>query len=665
MTTLIFDIETNGFLDVTDRLHCLVIKDAATREVWSCRQCDIEDDTHFTVEHGLELLMQADILVGHNIIGFDIPAIQKIYPWFKLKAGAVMHDTMILSRLFWPDIKYVDDAKKEANPNYIPPKLRGSYKLEAFGFRLGILKSVYDGGWDEWSPSMQSYCEQDVEVTEALYRKSLVRWGHIPDWLKGQAALPENYTPYSDECVYLEHHVQKIVMRQVARGFAFDERAAADLYMRLSARREELRTALQAAFPPFYRGKGKIKVPKKDNKKYGYWGEAPFQPVELVEFNPGNNHHLIDRLKKVRGWVPTDFTEKGQPTIDDSIISRLPYPEAPLISEYLMVNKRISQLAEGDSAWLRKVQNGRINGGVVTLGAVTRRMTHLDPNLAQVPSVDVPFGPECRALFIAGVGYVLVGCDADSLELRLLAGYMAAFDGGAYIETVLKGDKKIGTDMHSVNARALGLDPVKLYPVDGTDLPGREIAKTWFYAFIYGGGAEKLGWIMGKRGTPGVAEHWGTNKRTGAVEDLVAKKAGTKSKKNFMEGLPALGKLVDAVRDRLKSRGFLLALDGGKLFARSPHSALNTLLQSAGAIVMKKALVLLDEKLISEGFVPGTDYEFVVNVHDEWQIEVLPQHVTRVKAIAEESIRLAGEFYSFACPLAGNADDGANWAETH
>jgi DNA polymerase I len=656
MTTIIFDLETNGFLDQMDRIHSLVAKNPETGETWSCSSntLDVKD----TIS---QVLMKADTIVGHNIIKFDIPAIQKIYPWFKPK-GEVL-DTMILARLFWPDIKHKDDESFRMNQSFMPRKLRGSYKLEAFGYRMGILKDEYSGGWEEWNETMQRYCEQDVVVTEALYKKALVRWGKVPAWLEAQ--LPATYTPWSDECVELEHQVQYIIARQENWGFAFDERSAVDLYAKLSSRREELRIELCKAFPPFMRKKGKPLVPKRDMPSRGYKKGVPFQKMVLVDFNPANNHHLIDRLKVVRGWIPTEFTENGQPKIDDSIISRLPYPEAPLISEYLLVQKRISQLAEGDEAWLKKVKNGRIHGGVVPLGAVTRRMTHLGPNLAQVPSCDVPYGPECRGLFRASRGYLLCGADADSLELRLLAGYMAAYDGGEYIEVVLKGDKKIGTDNHSVNCRALGMDPKKEYDVDGTMLPGRSIAKTWFYAFIYGGGAEKLGWIMGYRGDPNNPKHWGINKRTGAREDAIAKKAGAKSKKDFMTNLPALGQLSEAVQARLRQVGYLKALDGGKLYCRAMHSALNTLLQSAGAIVMKKALVILDQSLQREGFTPGCEYEFVVNVHDEFQIDVKPEHIGKVKQLAEDSIRLAGEHYKFRCPLAGNADEGSTWAQTH
>ena len=648
MTTLIFDIETNGFIETMDRIHCIVIRNEEEGQVWSCH----DHGAYRDIECALQILMKADVLVGHNIISFDIPAIQKVYPWFKPKAE--IHDTLIMSRLFWPDMDSRDDEQYRRNPAFpLPKKRRGSYSLEAFGYRMGILKTEYDGGFEEWSQVMQDYCEQDVAVTTALYRRALTKWNR---------GKPDGY---SDECVKLEHDVERIISRQMRRGFAFDVRGGADLYARLSARREELRRELCITFPPFERAKGKPFVPKRDNVKRGYVKGVPVQKYVTVEFNPGNNHHIIDRLKNVFGWVPTEFTDKGHPKIDDSIISRLPYPEAKLIAEYLLVQKRISQLAEGDNAWLKKEKNGVVHGRVIALGAVTRRMTHLDPNLGQVPSVKVPYGVDCRSLFVARHGYRLVGCDADSLELRLLAGYMAAFDEGAYIDVILKGDKSKGTDMHSVNCRALGMDPKELYDVDGTMLPGRDIAKTWFYAYIYGAGSEKLGWIMGYRGDPSKPEDWTYDKRQGKKIDAVARAAGTKSKKNFMAGLPALGTLVEKVQAKLKTVGYLRSLDGGKLFARSAHSALNTLLQSAGAIVMKKALVILDDELQRLGFTPGLEYEFVANVHDEFQIEVKPEHVNTVKEESVRAIELAGQFYKFRCPLAGNADEGANWAETH
>jgi DNA polymerase-1 len=243
----------------------------------------------------------------------------------------------------------------------------------------------------------------------------------------------------------------------------------------------------------------------------GYWAGATLTKVKLTEFNPKSTQHIASRLIAVRGWKPAEFTPEGHPKVDDGIISKLPYPEAPLVGEYLMVQKRIGQLAEGKEAWLKRVKAGRIHGGVLTCGTITRRCAHIAPNIAQAVKVGKPYGFEFRSLFMASAGFILVGCDADSLELRMLGGYMAPYDGGAYIDVILKGNKANGTDMHCVNARAIGLDPAKLYPVDGIELSGREIAKVWFYAMIYGSGPENLGWIMGKRGDPAVPGHFGTS----------------------------------------------------------------------------------------------------------------------------------------------------------
>lgn len=309
-----------------------------------------------------------------------------------------------------------------------------------------------------------------------------------------------------------------------------------------------------------------------------------------------------------------------------------------------MVVKRLGQLAEGKEAWLRAVgPDGRIHGRVNTNGAVTGRMTHSKPNMAQVPSAKSLYGHECRSLFIVSEGKLLVGADADALELRDLAGYMAIYDGGAYIDTVLRGDKSQGTDMHSVNCRALGMDPKARY---GTET-GRDKAKTWFYAFIYGAGDEQLGWILlGVRGEQAV-------------------KKGKAARAAFLKNLPAMGKLVESVKKRAKERGFLLGVDKRALPVRSQHAALNTLLQSAGAVQMKKALCLLDDSLQAAGYTPGLHYEFVANVHDEWQIEVDHDIAETVGRMAVQAIRDSGSFFNFRCPLDGNFDIGGNWNETH
>lgn len=641
-TRIIFDIETNGFLNDLTKIHCLAFKFVTDEEEGGCLVS--LPDCEVSIEDGLRTLSTADELIGHNIIKFDIPAIQKVYPWFKPRGRIV--DTLIYARLVWPEIKKTVDAKL-LKRGTLPPEMFGKHSLEAYGHRLGVWKGDYaemmkaqgKDPWAEWNPEMQSYCEQDVEVNFALYRKLEAQGYH-------QGALD------------LEMKVAHIIARQERWGFSFDRERAEKLYVQLLKDREEIEAKLKAVFKPWYvpkelkTFKRTVVRTRKDlpgSPKEHCEAGAEYVKVELTEFNPGSRHHIANRLKHLYGWKPSEFTDSGEPKVDEQVLGQLDWPEAALLSKYLMITKRIGQVAEGDNAWLKKERNGRIYGSVMTVGAVTRRMTHFDPNVSQVPKIGTPYGEESRGCFKATEGYVLVGADADALELRGLAGYMAIKDGGAYIDTVLKGDKSKGTDLHSVNARALGLDPKKTYNVDGKEWPGREIAKRWFYAFIYGAGDYKLGLILGSK----------------SGGDAV-RKAGLKSRKTFLTQLPALGAIVEAVQVKVKAQGYLKGLDGGRLIVRAQHSALNTLLQSAGAIQMKKALVLLDDDLQTSGLSPcGVDYEFCANIHDEWQIDVRPEHTELVKRLAVDAIRKAGEALNFRCPLAGNAAHGRTWADTH
>jgi DNA polymerase I len=597
MTRYVFDIETNGLIPELDTIHCLVAKDLDTGGVFSCHD---HEGAEFSIMDGLSRLALADQIVGHNIMGFDIPAIQKVHPSWK-PLGQV-RDTLVMSRLLFPDLRDRDFQFRVMNPDF-PAKLIGSHSLRAWGHRIHNFKEDYDDGWDNWSPEMQHYCVQDVTVTASLWDKLLSK-------------------KPSDESVELEHRVFEIIQRQEQHGFLFDLPAARSLYANLLGRQSDLGADLARCFPswtvstPF--------TPKRDNKARGYKAGVTVSKEQLVEFNPNSRDHVAAKLTEKYGWKPTAFTPEGKPQIDEEVLAPLPYPEAKLLAESFMLTKRLGQVGEGKNSWLKLERNGRLHGRINTNGAVTGRMTHSHPNMAQVPSVRAPYGKECRALFIAGPGKLLVGCDADALELRCLAGYMANYDNGAYIKTVLEGKKSDATDMHSVNARVLGCD--------------RDTAKTWFYAFIYGAGDTKLGSILG-----------------------TGHKGGKQARARFLEGLPALRKLVGGVQTRTRQRGYLLGLDGRHLPVRSEHAALNTLLQSAGAIFMKKALVLLDADLKSKGY----EYEFVANVHDEWQIEVKEEHADKVGNAAVSSIRRAGEAYNFKCPLDGQFVIGKNWADTH
>lgn len=575
---------------------------------------------------GLRLLETADVIAGHNIIGFDLPAIWKIHPeWgprFRAGGPGIVRDTIVMARLVWPSERIRDmDFTRVGRGVQFPKQLIGRFSLEAFGYRLGEYKGDYKGGWDSWSAEMQDYCVQDVEVTHRLWDrllKELAEWEIDP--LDGNP-------PAGKDCVQLEHDVARIIHRQEQHGFAFDRKAALSLMGKIAARRTELTDELQRVFPP------KVIetpfIPKSNNSKLGYRKGELFIKRRTEAFNPSSRRQVAARLQEL-GWKPDEFNTDGTPKVDDDILASLPYEPAKVLAEYFMVTKRLGAIGEGKEAWLRADRGGRIHGRVETNGAVTGRMTHQRPNMAQVPGNAAPYGHECRALFTASPGRVLVGCDADALELRCLAHFMAAYDGGAYIQTVLAGKKEEGTDMHTLNAKALGCS--------------RDVAKTWFYAFIYGAGDWKLGYTLtGKKGP---------RRRIAAI--------GAKARDDFLAALPAMARLVRAVK-KASARGWLRGLDGRRVSVRSDHAALNTLLQSAGALLMKRGMVLLDEEMRRNRWV----VEFSGCIHDEWQIDADPSCAEVLGSTAAQSITKAGEYYSFKCPLAGNYVIGRDWSQTH
>jgi DNA polymerase I-like protein with 3'-5' exonuclease and polymerase domains len=604
---LLFDCETDGLLDELTVIHCLAIIDVLTGETIRAN----DHGAAVTIEQALRMLMDADAIGGHNITKFDIPALQKVYPWFKPKG--TVRDTLIMSRLIYTDLTDRDFRFAKKNPKF-GKNLIGSHSLEAWGIRLGKWKGDYakemkERGldpWAAWNQEMDDYCLQDVVVTLKLWHKLMS---------KG----------FSEESIQLEHDVAPIINRQEAYGFLFDVEKARKLEETLVARRTELADQLRAAFPPWQAKDGPLFVPKRDNKAKGYVKGVPVQKYKTVVFNPASRDHIADRLQKLYNWKPTQFTDSGKPKVDETTLEGLTYPEAELLREYLMVEKRLGQLSEGKQAWFKSLRKstGRIHGRVTQNGAVTGRMTHSNPNMAQVPSCGAPYGIECRELFCVPPGKLQVGADASGLELRCLAHFMARWDGGEYAKVILEGD------IHSVNQQAAGL-------------PTRNNAKTFIYAFLYGAGDEKIGSIIGK-----------------------GRKAGKQLKRKFLDGLPALDKLLDGVKCAANQRGYLIGLDGRKLHVRSDHAALNTLLQSAGALVMKKALVILDNRLQAEGYVPGVDYEFIANIHDEFQIECNEGIAEVVGKAAVESIRAAGDHFGFRCPLDGEYKIGRNWAECH
>ena len=570
------------FLDIeTDGLDPTTIWMAVTRQ-------DGQSQVHYSADTLSDALQGSFSVIGHNLIGFDLPVLKRL--WGLSVASERIQDTLVLSRL--------------ANP-----AREGGHRLANWGEILGYPKGDHSD-WSCYSKEMEEYCIRDVEVTEKAYNKLRI------ELLK-----------FSKQSIELEHQVQCVIQQQIRNGWLLDIRHAMDLLATLKERQIALEDEVQQVFKPKWvdvkevtpktkkdGSLSKVGLTDDEYAKIQETGDrSPFMRKHLKPFNLGSRRQIGEYLQEF-GWEPKVFTPTEQPVVDEAILSKVEgIPQAQLIAEYLMVQKRVAQV----DSWVEAANEdtGRVHGYVNSNGAVTGRMTHSKPNVAQVPASRAPYGEACRQCWAVPNNKVLVGFDASGLELRMLAHYM---NDKEYTNEILHGD------IHTANQKLAGLE-------------SRDQAKTFIYAFLYGAGDAKLGTIVGG------------NARTGSA-----------LRARFLNGLPALRDLTERVAAKAGA-GYLKGLDGRQLQVRSAHSALNTLLQGAGAIVMKKALVILDE--YAQGY--RLDYNFVGNIHDEVQAEVAQGQEDKYGRLAVSCIEAAGLHYNLRCPLTGEYSVGRNWSETH
>jgi hypothetical protein len=629
---VIFDAETDGFLDDMTTVHCIVLIDARTNEVFRYRD----------PKEACDKLQEYDVAVAHNGIGFDFPMLKQECDW---DYKGIILDTLWMSRLYHCDIE-------------------GGHSLDAWGQRLGEPKTEYYPVLDPaqplynseepnpkknpcwkgsvWSQLMEDYCEQDNVVTVKLFWK-LVN-------------LLKNFTWMSVKC---EMDTAVIIQRQMQHGFVFDYQAAERLHGTFIDRIGELEDEVHETFKPLPKkireiqpkikadgtvsSVGLKKLPDWEKvivtpehtrteedlgggvmKKSVEYHSGSFTLIEFPEFSLGSRAQIAERLTKA-GYKLTEFTEKGTPMINDEVLkiaADAGIPEAKPLAEYFMITKREGMVKDwlSKAVWVDGI--ARIHGYVNSLGAATNRMTHSSPNVAQVPSSSSPYGDRCRSLFTVRPGYKLVGCDADGLELRCLAHYMGDLQ---YALSILEGKKSDGTDIHTLNQKAAGLLT-------------RDQAKTFIYAFLYGAGDAKIGQIVGG----------------GAKE-------GKALKKKFLEATPALKKLRDGIAQAVSQRKWVKGIDGRIIRVRSPHAALNTLLQGMGAIVMKYWLI----EVTTNADAAGLDWNPSANVHDEGQFEVLEKDVPKFKEICEAAFYTVSDLLKLKCICTGTADHGDTWLETH
>ena len=497
----------------------------------------------------------------HNGVSFDAPVLKRLLgveiPLAKIR------DTLIMSQL--------------ANP-----MRDGGHSLDAWGKTLGFGKLDFHD-FSGYTDKMLTYCVRDVELTAKVY-KALV------PTLKG----------FSARSIKLEHQIRAVIDKQEQNGFTLDVKEAMILVARLSDESAKINNELQVVFKPITQ----VRVSEKTGKRL---------KDKVTVFNPGSRKQIAERLMAL-GWKPHAYTETGQAIVSEEVLSKVvDIPQAQLIAQYLLLEKRVSQI----KSWIEAAdENDKVHGRVLTLRTITGRMAHTSPNMAQVPAVYSPYGKECRSLWkVSSDDYTLLGTDASGLELRMLAHYM---NDEAYTKEVVEGD------VHTANQTAAGL-------------PTRDNAKTFIYAFLYGAGAGKIGQVV-----------------NGTAKD------GQRLIDNFLNNMPALKALRSKV-DRLAGRGYLIGLDGRVLKIRNKHAALNLLLQGAGAVVCKewlKFIIILATKA-------QLDFKLVASVHDEYQFEVRKGQEEAFGAITKEAMKLTEESLKVNCPLDCEYKTGTNWCDTH
>ncbi len=429
--------------------------------------------------------------------------------------------------------------------------------------------------------------------------------------------------------VTLEMRVADIMSQQEASGFRFDVSAAERVRGELEKEMQDIQTQLSVRFIYV---PGKVYTPKRANKTKGYIAGAPM--TKLLDFNPTSRQHIAWVLQNFSNARFTKVTDTGKPKVDEAALSEMRdvalqqgnnklHEECQMFIRLLTLQKWLGQLSEGSNSWFNTIEDDGCIHHSCSLATQTGRNAHRGPNLGQVVSA-----PWARELFVPHPGMVMVGADLEGLELRCLGHYLSPWDEGNFADVVLNGD------IHQQNADRVGCT--------------RKEVKTITYAFIYGAGDAKLGHSLSPE-----------------LSDAQKKALGQDLRRKFLDAIPGLEPLIDAVKLKVRDQGRLRGLDGRPIFCRAEHASLNYLLQSAGAILSKRWVYISQQFLDNAGLTYNIDYTRCAYVHDEQQLSVVPQEVDRVKSLLENSAPEAGRYYNFRVPITASADHGESWASTH
>ena len=577
MHKTIIDIETDG-LNAT-KIWLAACKDVNSDFVKVC----------FNREELLNTIANTDIFIGHNILGFDLPYLKEL--WDIDIDYRKVEDTLVLSTLFNPERK-------------------GGHSLEQWGIRLKNEKGKHTD-WSKISPDMISYCMQDVRLTGQVYK-------HLVNSEKED---------FSDRSIELEHMIKHIIAQQERKGFYLNEKKTHKLLSEIKSKSDEILLEVRQEIKPSVRLLREVTPRYKKDGCLAATGlqsidrphetvGGPFSMISFEPFNLGSPKQIINRMERF-GWKPVEFTEKGQAKITQKNLETVS-SDAPSSIRNLAKWKMLETRVKTVEGWLDALApDGRVHGKVFPMGAVTGRMTHAEPNLANIVSSNKPYGSDLRSCWtVENVNtHCLVGMDAKGLELRMLAHYM---QDDSFISEVIDGDP------HTYNQNAAGLET-------------RAQAKTFIYALLYGAGAAKIGSIIN-----------GSSRQ------------GKEIQEKFLHNVPKLGSLIEAVR-RKASRGYIRGIDGRRLWIRQARAALNTLLQGGGAIVCKQWSIYLFDEIQKRKL----DAHLVNTIHDEQQYEVRKEHAEELMKIADTTMLKTGEFFDMRLPLNADATMGTTWAETH
>jgi len=631
MSKLIFDIESNGLYWEATQVFCLSIYDIDSN--------GIQTYTQDNMEIGLERLRQADLLIGHNIIMYDLPVLEKLYNIGIPTPNDKIVDTLVISRVLCPD-------------------RNGGHSLAAWGQRLGFPKGEFSD-FERYSEDMRIYCERDVMVTYKLYmhlRSDIAQYDKVGESLR------------------IEHTFAQLIQKQIQSGFKLDVpiviKMAEDIDTKKRLLEEECIKALED-FPVrddshYNIVKKKGLLIKADDVGYEYKvagsTKTKFRIFKYKPRSMTSRKQMIDFFIEQANWEPTDFTKNDGVVLNESVLETIYHPIANKMSKLLKYQKDLGMLRDGSNGWLGLVRaDGRVHGDVNTNGTSTGRCTHSKPNMSQCAK-------SLRKAWIAEDGYVLVGVDASSLEFRTFAHYLGRFDND-FLCAMVNG----GTDVHTENAKKFNLD-------------NRDAAKTLLYAGMYAGSCHRLGvalakfyghdrdYILSIRSDPSVVK-----RSRGSVEAVFKVKGlGIPSKYDYKlaefglpyrdilyETFPQILELIDEVKKVSQSRGHLIGVDGRPLFPRNPHSAFNLLNQSAGAVIMKVAMNLSYKKFLDLGWRYGVDYRYVGNIHDEIQSEVKTDISEVYGQTLAGCITEAAEILKFKCKFAGEYKISKSWAGSH